>query len=187
VNTVQAASHRSRRKRVVLAVLVLSVGFAVVATAWWWRHPSRTFDSGYGIAMKKPVGATSWTPLEPGGKAQPGEIVITSIKPQMSTDGAAAVVKYVICDLDPATLTAEGVSGFGYGAPDKELTRYCTRVVPAEGASMRLGTTPAEELLVGVTPTQPGRTVIRSHRIEFTEGWQRGSANIHAEVVILAH
>jgi hypothetical protein len=40
---------------------------------------------------------------------------------------------------------------------------------------------------VGVTPTRPGRTVIQSHRIQFKEGWQQGSDDIHVEVVLKAH
>jgi hypothetical protein len=52
---------------------------------------------------------------------------------------------------------------------------------------MRLGTDPGHELLVGVTPTRPGRTVIQSHRIQFREGWQKGSDDIHVEVVLEGH
>jgi hypothetical protein len=45
----------------------------------------------------------------------------------------------------------------------------------------------SDGLLVGVTPTRPGRTVIQSHRIEFREGWQKGSADIQVGVELNAH
>ena len=166
---------------------MLAVVLAGAATVWVWRHPDRSFDNGYGVKLKRAVGKTLWTPLEEGHFAAPGKIVIESIEPRIGRDGAAVVVEYAICDLDPATLADEGVGGSPFGGWDRDLGRYCTRLVPAEGASMRLGTDPGRELLVGVTPTRPGRTVIRSHRIEFSEGWQKGSDDIHVAVVLKAH
>jgi hypothetical protein len=189
-SAVDTAGHDPRRprgRRIVQASLVLAVVLVVTATVWVWRHPDRTFDSGYGVGARRAVGKTLWTPLEEGRAAAPGEIYIESIEPRMKSDGAAVVVEYAICDLDPATLAAEGVGASPYGGRDRDLDRYCTRVVPAEGASMRLGTDPGRELLVGVTPTRPGRTVIQSHRIEFREGWQKGSADVHVGVVVNAH
>jgi hypothetical protein len=179
--------RRQRGRRIVQAALVLALVLAVAATVWVWRHPDRSFDSSYGVGAGRAVGKTMWTPLEDGRTTVPGEIVIESIEPRMASDGAAVVVEYAICDLDPATLAAEGGGGSPYGGRDRDLRRYCTRVVPAEGASMRLGTDPGHELLVGVTPTRPGRTVIQSHRIQFREGWQKGSDDIHVEVVLEGH
>ena len=83
-------------------------------------------------------------------------------------------------------LAADGVSSAGYGMLDRHTRHYCTRLVPAEGASMRLGNEPGQELLVGITTTRPGRSVIRGHRIEFSEGWRRGSADIQVSVVVKA-
>lgn len=179
--------RRLRGWRIVQAALALAVVLAVTATAWLWRHPDRSFDSGYGVGVERAVGDTIWTPLEQGRTAAPGEIVIESIVPRMESDGASVEVEYAICHLDPATLAAEGVGGSPLGGRDRDLGRYCTRVVTAEGASMRLGTDPGRELLVGVTPTRPGRTVIQSHRIEFQEGWQKGSDDIHVAVTLTSH
>jgi len=66
-------------------------------------------------------------------------------------------------------------------APSRPIVRQ--RIRRGRG----LGTDPGRELLVGVTPTRPGRTVIQSHRIQFKEGWQQGSDDIHVEVVLKAH
>lgn len=178
--------RRSRRRRILHVVLVSAVVLVLAATTWTWRHPDRSFDAGYGIEAKRAVGQRVWTPLESGRTAPPGEITIYDIAPRMTDDGAAVVVDYAICDLDPATLAAERVGGFGYGLRDSDLHRYCRRVLPAKGTSLRLGTEPGRDLLVGVTATRPGRTVIRSHHITFGEGWQRGSDDIFVEVLLNA-
>lgn len=178
--------RRPRRRRTVHAALVSAVVLVLAATTWAWRHPDRSFDAGYGIEVKRAVGQRVWTTLESGRTATPGEMTIRDIAPGMTNDGAAVVVDYAICDLDPATLAADRVSGFGYGLRDGDLDRYCRRVLPAEGASLQLGTEPGRDLLVGVTASRPGRTVIRSHHITFDEGWQRGSDNIFVGVVLNA-
>ena len=163
-----------------------AVVLALVATAWVWRHPDRSFDGGYGINVERAVGTRIWTTLEHGRTAASGEIAIRELEPRMQVDGARVMVEYAICYLDPATLAADGVGGFGYALPDRDIHRYCKDLVPAEGASMMLGTDPGQELLVGVTATRPGRTVIRSHRISFAEGWQRGTDDISVEVDLTA-
>jgi hypothetical protein len=166
--------------------VVLAAMGLIAATTWVLRAPDRTFEVGYGIELKRAIGHRIWTVLEHGQTAAPGTIDIDSIEPNFTIDGAAVKVDYAVCLLDPEVLAADGVSGSGYGMPDRHVRRYCTRLVPAEGASMRLGTRPGQELLVGVTTTQPGRSVIQSHRIEFSEGWRQGTAEIHASVDIKA-
>jgi hypothetical protein len=166
--------------------VVLSALALVIATTWSLRAPDRTFPAGYGIGVKRAPGQRIWTVLEHGRTATPGTVHIESIEPDVTRDGAAVKVDYAICHLDPDVLAAEGVTSSGYGMLDRYTRRICTLLVPAEGASMRLGTKPGQELLVGITTTRPGRSVIRSHRIEFSEGWRHGTADIHVEVDIKA-
>ena len=182
---VDARASRSVQQRVRLAVVVLSA-LALVVTMWWLRAPDRAFEAGYGIEVKRAVGQRIWTVLEHGQTATPGTIDIADIEPDVTHDGAAVKVDYAICQLDPEALAADGVSSAGYGMLDRHTRHYCTRLVPAEGASMRLGNEPGQELLVGITTTRPGRSVIRGHRIEFSEGWRRGSADIQVSVVVKA-
>lgn len=166
--------------------MVLSALALVIATTWVLRAPDRAFEAGYGIGVKRSIGLRIWTVLEHGATATPGTIDIDSIEPYITRDGAAVKVDYAICHLDPDVLAAEGVAGSGYGMLDRHARRYCTYLVPAEGASMRLGTKPGQELLVGITTTRAGRSIVRSHRIEFSEGWRHGTADIHVEVDIKA-
>lgn len=179
------ASRRIRRRTLQAVVTVATVGM-IAATTWFLRAPDRTFEVGYGIELKRGIGDRIWTVLEHGQTAAPGTIEIEGINPNITSDGAAVKVEYAICHLDPAVLAAEGVSSSGYGMHDHHVRRYCTRLAPVEAASMQLGTKPGQELLVGVTPTRPGRSIIRSHLIEFSEGWRQGTAKIHASVDIRA-
>lgn len=185
-NARSAQAGRPIRRRILQAVAVTATVGLIVATTWFMRGPDRAFEAGYGIELERAMGHRIWTVLEHGQTAAPGTIDIDSINPNVTRDGAAVQVNYAVCQLDAQVLAAEGVSGSGYGMRDHHVRRYCTRLVPAEGATMRLGTKPGQELLVGVTTTQPGRSVIRSHRIEFHEGWRRGAAEIHASVDITA-
>lgn len=38
--------------------------------------------------------------------------------------------------------------------------------------------------MVGLTPTAFGRTTIRDHRVDFSQGWQRGHATIHVAIEV---
>jgi len=87
-------------------------------------------------------------------------------------------VEYVICDLDPVALEEDRVGGFGYGLPTRWVKRYCASTRPAEGADLVLRTDQRQELLVGITGTRPGRTVITGHDVSYRVGWQRGSSEI---------
>lgn len=181
-NTARSVLSKRRTALVVMALAAVGLG----SIAWMSRHAGRSFDSGYGLEVRREVGATVWTSVQHGSSASPGDITIDSIEAEIVDDGAAVDVEYVICELDPATLATDGVAGFTYGGRDKDVRRYCERVEPAEGSTMTLGTDPGSELLVGITPSRPGRTVIERHHIEFGEGWQHGQDEIDVEVVLVA-
>lgn len=182
--TDSAPVHRHRVRRVLVALVV--VASLVVAGVWYWAPPDRTFEAGYGIGVKRGVGVRTWTVIEHGQSAEPGRIYVEDIEPQFDRDGAEVEVEYVICRLDAGTLAADGVSSSGYGMRDGAIERYCTFTTPAEGASFRLGAKANQELLVAVTPTRPGRSVVNSHRLTYSEGWRRGTADIHATIDVTA-
>ena len=52
------------------------------------------------------------------------------------------------------------------------------------GADLTRSAGVRQELLVGITPTRRGRTVITGHRVTYREGWRRGSSDIHVETVL---
>lgn len=175
-------SGRRRFATGVVLVLVVAAG----ALAWTSRHPDVSFDYGYGMEMTRDVGFTVWTTL--GDSDRPGDspITFTGLEPRFEQDGAAVTVEYVVCDLDPVALEENGVSGFGYGGPTRWVERYCASTRPAEGADLVLRTGQRQELLVGITGTRPGRTVITGHHVSYRVGWQRGSSEIAVSTLLTA-
>lgn len=165
-----------------VAVLATVVGVSVLLL----RQSDRTFEGRYGIADEAAVGQRTWTVLIHGSTAPTGTVTIDDIEPNIKRDGAAVVVEYSVCQLDADALAADRVGGNGYGLGDASVERYCSSLVPAAGTTIELGTTPGEELLVSVRATRSGRSVVRSHSIEFSEGWQRGDAIIYATVDLTA-
>ena len=166
-----------KRWRVIGVAIALVVGIS--ALAWEWRHPDVSFEYGYGIGIKRDVGDTVWTTLGDSDRPGSSPITFTSLKPIFKNNGAAVTVEYIICELDPVALEEEGVGGFGYGLPTRYVNRYCKSTRPAKGADFTLGSSTRQELLVGITPTQPGRTAISGHHVSYRAGWQRGSSDIH--------
>lgn len=171
--------YRLSRARWLSIGVVFALVLAASIVTWKWRHPDVSFRYGYGIAMTRSVGSTVWTTLadsdEPGGGSA---ITFTSLEPIFKKDGTRATVEYIICELDPATLEEDRVGAFGYGLTTRYVERYCTSTRPAEGAALILRTNIRQELLVGITPTQPGRTVITGHHVTYRVGWQHGSGDI---------
>lgn len=181
-----APRGRRLRRRGVLAGLVVVVALSLGALAWAWRHPDQSFDGGYGMTVRRQVGQPVWTTLVHTGTPGAERVSISSLEPRVATDGTEAVVEYVICELDPRVLDAQGVGGFGYGMHAQDVRRYCLRTRPAEGATLPLRSDPPQEVLLGVTPTRPGRTVISGHRMSFGVGWRRGSAELDVALVVVA-
>ena len=167
----------TRRHRLATAVALLLV-LATGAVVWTWRHPDVSFEYGYGMTMTRDVGFTVWTTLADSDRPGDSPITFTDLEPRFRQDGAAVRVEYLICDLDPVVLEGDRVSGFGYGGPTRWVKRYCASTRPAEGGDLVLRSDTRQELLVGITATRPGRTVITGHHVGYRVGWQRGSSEI---------
>lgn len=109
-------------------------------------------------------------------------VTIDRIEPNMTRDEAAVEVEYATAT---ATQTrsrrkesAAAATGFATSASNGIALVSC----PRRGAYIELGTNPGQELLVSVRPTRSGRSVVKSHHVEFSEGWQLGSADTAATV-----
>lgn len=174
----QPRTRRRTRRPWLLTGLALSLVVVVGAGVWTWRHPDVSFEYGYGMTMTRDVGFTVWTTLADSDRPGDSPITFTGLEPRFRQDGAAVRVEYVICDLDPVALEENGVTGFGYGGPTRWVKRYCAGTRPAEGADLVLGADQRQELLVGITATRPGRTVITGHDVTYRVGWRRGSDRI---------
>lgn len=172
------------RRRVLQVVLALTLVVAVVGTAWWWRHPSKTFDTAYEATFETAREERIWTSLDLGYRDEADEITVSGIRPQTEQDQAKARVDYAVCRLNPVTLADMGVVGTGGGNRDDDMERYCTRLDLVADATEPLSIGPGDDLVVGLTPTALGRTAILDHRVTFSQGWQRGRATIHVAINI---
>lgn len=172
------------RRRVLQVTLALTLVVAVVGTAWWWRHPSKTFDTAYEATFETALEERVWTSLDLGYRDEADEITVSDIRPQTEQDQAKARVDFAVCRLDPVTLADMGVVGTGGGNRDDDMTRYCTRLDLLADATEPVSIGPGDDLVVGLTPTALGRTTIRDHRVDFSQGWQRGRATIHVAIDI---
>jgi hypothetical protein len=174
-----APAPQWRRWGLLAAAFSLVVAAGVLA--WERSHPDVAFDYGYGIGMKRAVGSTVWTTLADSESLGSSAITFTELDPVFERDGAAVNVEYLVCALDEEALAEDGVGSFGYGLRDQAVRRSCTATSPARGAQLVAEPGVRRELLVGITATQPGRTVISAHRAAYDAGWRRGSSDILVE------
>jgi hypothetical protein len=164
-----------------VAVLVLATCGAV----WWRSHPDQPFTGSYGMGTKRHVGHPVWTVLVHWSEVDATGVTIRSIEPEFGVNTSDAKVEYILCEL-PEPINKDGVyESFGYGMHARRVDRFCISTRPAEGADMKLWADKREELLVGVTPTRPGRTLIKSHRVSFDDGWQRGRDEVGVEIKVV--
>ena len=169
---------RTRRLRTRWLLSGLAIALVIGAGTWARSHADVPFDAGYGMSMTRPVGFTVWTTLGASDRVGDSPITFTDLRPRFRQDGAAVRVDYVICDLDPVALEKDGVSTFGYGGSTRWVERYCTDTRPAVGADLAKRSDQRQELLVGITATRPGRTVITGHDASYRVGWRHGSSDI---------
>lgn len=180
--TVEVPPPGWRRWASILAVTVVVAG--VGWFGWWLRHPAPLDWGGYGIGPDDiEVGEQVWTSLSERALRPERRRVLTieDVEPVV-TRGDDVRVDYFVCTLDLGALDDAGVGGFGYGMPERWAERVCTDLRPAAGTTMDLVAEPAQQLLVRVTPTGPGRTVITGHDLTFREGWQTGRERVSPEI-----
>jgi hypothetical protein len=173
-----------RGGRAVAAVSLAVVTAAGGAAGWWSTHPSQSFPGGYGMGSSRDPGQTFWTSLVHSRTEGAEEVVITGLVPRVEKDTSGAEVDYLICVLDTEVLADERIGGFMFGGRDRDVDHYCSSTRPAVGSTLHLRADPPEELIVGITPTRPGRSVVADHRIDFRVGWQRGHATIDVSTTI---
>lgn len=165
-----------------MSMAALSAGIG--AAGWWSIHPPQILAGGYGFESSRDPGQTVWTSLVHSQTDGAEELFIDGLTPRVQKDTSGAAVEYLICVLDTGVLADEGVGGFMVGGRDRDVDHYCSRTRPAIGSTVHLRADPPEEIIVGITPTQQGRSVIADHRIAYKVGWQRGHTSINVSTNI---
>ncbi len=83
-------------------------------------------------------------------------------------EGTEADFDYLLCTVNP------GQGGVGL-AFEEDLADSCASVDPVKGADMTLG---EQQLLLAITPTQPGRVLVHGLDVKYTDGWRTGTQHV---------
>jgi hypothetical protein len=102
-----------------------------------------------------------------------GTVKVISARPEVITNGSNATFKVMVCTID---------RGAGIGAIGSMhltgLSGECSRLVPAEGATMKVRHAFPDQLLLIVTGHQPGVVQVRGLNVKYEHGWQRGTEHL---------
>jgi hypothetical protein len=155
-----------------LVVAALIVGGLV--TGWRiYRQPAVFYGvpdivSTWGA---RPVGTPmSWGMSDAHEGVDPEDVSIVSATPNVLVNTANATILVRVCTIDRTS----GVGGIGSVS---DLHRWCTRLVPPDGATMRLGAF-ADQLVVTIVPRQPGKVLVKGLHVTYSHGWKRGPQDI---------
>jgi hypothetical protein len=162
-----------------LVVLATLLGLSTLG--WFWRHP--TAFHGYGGWT---VGHESWPVGDPlfVGITYPergagGSVTIRAASAHLAGDSTGVEIEFFVCTINEAA----GVGAVGAAGLDA-ISRTCSSLRPVSGAEMTLAETAADQLVMAVTLTEPGRVVIRGVDLSYSHGWQRGTQRVGGDVKI---
>lgn len=154
-----------------LTVLAVALVAGLGVAGWRWREISVYPEAG-GWGM----GARTWKigkPIYIGMSYEKddahGTITITSARPDVVHDSADAHIGFYVCTVNTAETGAIGSSD------ERDMRRFCSSLVPADGARLKLNAHPFQQVVMAVTLTRPGRVKIAGMRISYARGWHRGS------------
>jgi hypothetical protein len=155
-----------------VAVAVAAIVLAVVGFELWqqWRSPAAFGESHEVYQDDGSVGEPLYVGISHDRRAADGSVTIHGAEADVARDEAAARVEYFVCTVDPT-------SGVGsIGAVDATMiARECTTLDPVTGGVLDLNADPRQQVVMGVTATRPGTTVVRGTALSYTHGWQRGT------------
>lgn len=160
------------------AVLVV-----VSVLAWTWRHPTAFPE----VAPEVSVSSDRWLVGEPlfVGMTQPfrqGDKAITlhEAEANIVTDTADATVSFGIC-----TLKSDSGGTISSGRA-QDIAELCATWGPIGGHRLTSDAASPAQLLMKVTPRQPGTVEIAGAALTYSQGWQRGAQDIGEHLRLLA-
>ena len=152
--------------------LVVVVVLTVAALGWTWRHP-RAFGEGGGWSLEYKQLAEG-TPFYVGVTFPQGgttdSVTIHDVRANLTDQSGRLDVAALVCSLRPAENSAVGAGN------EATARKTCTSLVPAEGATLRLGRerSQQQQLVLAVTARGPANVVIDGIDVTYSSGWQRG-------------
>lgn len=176
-----AAGRASARRRALwfLAALLCISLVAGGIWAWQWHaHPTALDGPGSSFrSVPRPVDQPFYSAVTSPGIGDGPVLTLHDARPRIVGDTAASEIEYLRCTV-PATIrpTADGtITSIGTGG-EAMMREMCLDPVPLhDGLRLDLSADAGQQLVMRVTPTQPGKVRIRGTDLTYSDGWQRGT------------
>ena len=159
------------RWALVAAVIVLGL---LAAAGWGWRSHPRAFypyheelDDDPGSTYELSQGPYRIEVAEP--EARSGTARIDEVEPVVVTNTADARITFSVCTMKPG-------SGISFGGAMRNMTRFCSDVVPLEeGFTLPLGQNAGYQVTMNIDPAHAGTVQVRGVRLTYQHGNQYGT------------
>lgn len=178
-----AEGSKSRRAVVVVGVVVVIVAAlaAALGAVRAWQDISVFPDAGgWGFrGVQRPTDPPIYVGVTYEPKGVRGAVTISSASAVVENDTAKATISFYLCTVDPSS----GVGSVG-AVHEREVHHECSRLVPAEGATLRLNHHPRDQLVMAVQLRHAGRVHVRAVDLTYAQGWQRGHQQVGGDVVL---
>jgi len=177
----QQARHTRRRAAAVTCGALVVVG-ALAWGTWWLTHPENFDPVGSGMEAQVPGdGMTSIVV----GMSFPDvhgivdkRLTIRDADVLVAEDSAPVDVRLEVC-------TVVSTHAGWIGSIDaREVDDWCSRLVPADGATLSLALADRQQLVMTATPTGSGTVRIDGVRLRYRDGLRLGDERTGVEVVL---
>lgn len=180
-------SRRLRRGTVAgLAILLIAgVVAGLVALVWWWRHPDVFYPYiEDGQEQEKLAGQVPGRPAYFGSVANVKDktvqsVAITDAQPHILRDDADARIRFYVCTLDPHS---DEFFGTVYEAGARKA---CLSLTPAIGTTMRLNSSPRQEVVMSVEMRKPGAVEVQGVDLTYRDGRQHGTQRVGSRILVV--
>lgn len=173
-----ATSLRVRWRRGAGVVAAVAVLVAVVAVTWLWRHPTAFPEVPREVSSSSdqwPVGQPMYVGMTYPFHHREATVTLREAEAKILTNTANATVSFGVCTLNPHEAGIASVA-----APD--ISRFCESWVSIDGQQLTSDAHSLKQLLMKVTPRQPGDVEIAGAAVTYSQGWQRGTQDIGEHV-----
>jgi len=147
--------------------IVLGVAVAVVAAlvgGYWLSHTNAIASPGNIESLPVPIGETMAIATNIQSS---GSIHLQAVRPQVTQNSSNAQFQFVLC-------WASGLQAVGSMKAD-QLGQICSRIEPLTPGVMAVGFPPSAQVVLEVTPRQPGKVAISWFNVTYRDGLQSGT------------
>ena len=159
-----------------VAVVGLVVSLGMIG--WTWRHPD-VFEPAPALAWgytDQPVDRVLYVGVNLPGNTRDGhEVTVDALTPLVGEDTSETTFSFFACTLAP--------TGPGPVSAVRDVNVPCSEVRRLDpGSTFETG--PDQQLVMSLQPTRPGRVEVSGVRLDYSQGWQQGSASFGNRVAI---